>query len=181
MSPPTPSTFWQLYKAELRSRGSWSAYQTNPPLWTQIAKDAAIAACDRLGLETSKEYFRLDVLGYDENRSARHDWNVRVAFEVENTADWKDELCKLSHIVADLCVLAAYEWHKGWSAKEALVEYLDTLGERVHRVPGRQWLFIFGPCGKDLSEPWTAYAFNDNRELISVDEGVLLRGADLNA
>jgi hypothetical protein len=176
----TPSSFWQIYKAQIQQSGSWEKYHSSPQ-WTVIAKDAAIATCEKLGLKTSKEYFRLDVLGYDECVGVHHDWNARVAFEVENSAHWKDELCKLSHIVADLCVLAAYQWHKKWTAEESLSEYLLTLGDRALRVPGRQWLFIFGPHGTDINAPWTAYSLSETKTLVSVDIDPPLCGADLQA
>jgi hypothetical protein len=140
---PTPiraEDFWQYYKTELRKRGSQVAYHSRPA-WTRIAKDAAKATCESLGLLTSSEYYRLDVLGYDQCKDRHHDWNARVAFEVENTAHWKDELCKLSHIVADLCVLATYQSHKRWRSEEALDEYLLILGDRVCRIADRKWLF----------------------------------------
>jgi hypothetical protein len=174
----TPNNFWRLYKADICEHGSWEAYQSNPR-WTQIATEAAIAACTQLKLLTSKEYFRLDLLGYDEKPDAHHDWSARIAFEVENSAHWKDELCKLSHIIADLCVLATYESHATWTAKEALEEYLQTLGDRVCRVHERQWLFIFGPSWKTESDPWNAYTLDANRNLVSVDEGPPLHGVDL--
>ncbi len=174
----TPAGFWRLYKAEIREHGSWKAYQSNAP-WTKIATRAATVACEYLKLRTSREYFRVDVLGYDDKEGEAHNWNARVALEVENSAHWKDELCKLSHIVVDLCVLATYESHVSWTAKEALEEYLQTLGKRVHRVTGRQWLFIVGPSWKTESGAWHAYTFDSHRKLISVDEFPPLRGADL--
>jgi hypothetical protein len=101
-----------------------------------------------------------------------------VAFEVENSAQWKDELCKLTHIVSSLCVLVGYESHKTWTAKEALEHYLQTLSDRMFLVPARRWLFIFGPSYKNLFDPWVALTFDNNRRLISVDEGTPLCGAE---
>jgi hypothetical protein len=106
----TPEKFWRHYKQELRTTGSWKTYQSNRS-WTQIAKTAAIATCERLGLKTGREYFRLDAIGYTQRKSDRFHWDLRVAFEVENSGDWRDESCKLSHIIADLRVLVAYELH----------------------------------------------------------------------
>ena len=114
-----PSSFWLAYKEQLRQLGSWTAYQSTSA-WTPIAKLAADNACSQFGLHVSHEYYRLDVLGWDGNPLQRHDWNCRVAFEIEDSADWKDGLCKLSHIVCDLCVLVSYERHMGWTCADAL-------------------------------------------------------------
>src|SRR5687768_5576192 len=100
----TPEQFWESYREQTRLLGSWRCYQSNNE-WTEVAKRAAEKACNVLGLVSSREYLRVDVIGYAELARSRHDWHLRVAFEVENGADWKDELCKLSHVVADLCVV----------------------------------------------------------------------------
>lgn len=102
----------------------------------------------------------------------------RVAFEVENTANWKDELCKLAHIVSDLSVLVGYQIHRTWRNEEILQDYLKKMGDRVFRVPGRQWLFIFGPDCEKQFDPWLALAFDDSRKLVSVDAGPPPRGLD---
>jgi hypothetical protein len=104
---------------------------------------------------------------------------MRVAFEVESSTHWKDELCKLAHIVSDLCVLAAYQAHATWLAEDALQEYLVDLGDRVTRVPGREWLFIFGPKPDKLFDPWRAFTLDKHRHLVPLTDETPLRGCDL--
>jgi hypothetical protein len=145
MPPITAGQFWDLYREALRLKGSWLAYESDQT-WSPIALGAAEESCKKMGLKTQREYLRIDVIGY-ESRSAV-DWDLRVAFEHENRDDWKDELCKLTHVVADLCVLASYH---NFNSAEPLSSVLQAavdkikFSDRNRRVTGRQWLFIFGP------------------------------------
>lgn len=177
MDSLNPQTFWNRYRDQLRNLGSWDAYQSNCD-WTEIAKRCAEGACAELGLEYSREYLRLDVCGYVQ-RDAKHDWHLRVAFEVENSAMWKDELCKLAHVVADLRVLVGYECHKSWKAIDALGDYVPTLRDRITRVPGSEWLFIFGPDWRKPEDAWTAWTLDHQSEVISIIDAHPLRGIDM--
>ncbi len=89
MPPLTPESFWLFYKKEIQQSGSWSAYQGDGS-WTPIAKSAAESICQRqFGLQTGREYFHVDVIGWI-GRSD-YDWDLRVAFEAENSNDWEDD------------------------------------------------------------------------------------------
>jgi len=143
MPPLTPEAFWSFYKKAVQESGSWRAYQDNPS-WTTIAKSAAESVCrNQFGLQTGREYFRVDVVGW--TGRSDYDYDLRVAFEAENTKDWEDELCRLAHIVSDLRVLVAYQSHRSRRAEKALDEYLIRHKDRVLRDRNCRWLFIFRP------------------------------------
>jgi hypothetical protein len=100
-------------------------------------------------------------MGYEQRESGVFfNWDLRVAFEHENSPNWQDELCKLCHVVADLRVLVAY------IAQPAMIESLlqnriELMGERCQRVRDSQWLFIFGPeSSKRNRLPWVAYTLD---------------------
>lgn len=160
MPTATPVKFWNVYREILRQRGSWQAYQADLT-WSPIAIAAAMDACKEMGFKTQKEYLRLDVIGY-ETRSP-YDWDLHVAFEHENRDDWRDELCKLTHVVADVCVLVSYH---NFNSRHPLTETLQSavdfvrLAERNRRVLDRQWLFVFGPRCVSADYPFQAFTLD---------------------
>jgi hypothetical protein len=174
----TPEDFWRLYKQELRTRGDWIAYQGDRP-WTAIATAAGIAACRQLGLQTGKEYFRLDVIGYRHRGDDPYNWDLDIAFEAENAANWKDEVCKLAHVVASLRVLVAYQLHRSHTSADALREYVDDLRDRMIRVPGCRWLFIFGPDWREPSACWEAWTLDHEGRVLPIPDSDPLFGQAL--
>jgi hypothetical protein len=114
-------------------------------------------------LTATKEYFRVDVIG-DEGVDDRDcNWLLRVAFEHENPGwhcpdkkwgapprrpTWIQELCKLTHVVADLRVLAGYydAEEDSKDLQKLLQSNVDRMQkhQRMTRIPIGKWLFIFG-------------------------------------
>lgn len=164
-----PADFWTAYREALRSEGLCAKYCDNKQ-WTAIAKSAAMKVCtDRFGLDISKEDLRLDVMGWESRK--KFDWFLRIAYEHENDRrTWRSELCKLAHVVADLCVLASY-YGKGTPACKALQKAVDPLKQRLLRVPGRQWLFVFGPPIDSMNLPLEAFSLDANGQVVRLNDG----------
>lgn len=173
-----PVLFWSVYKEILRARDSWDKYASNT-LWTKVTVDAADEACKQIGNQadstfyTSREYFKIDLIAYArrENQNGRfkgHNWDLKVAFEHENKDDWEDELCKLTHIAADLCVIVFYT--KDFDPKPKLEEAVEVMGDRMTRVKNRKWLFIAGPRCCCANKPFVAYTLNSNGSVEPIGE-----------
>jgi hypothetical protein len=175
----TPATFWSAYRTALAARGSWDAYQSNKR-WTEVATAAAEDGCAALGLTTSREKaFRIDVVGWsDHDPDSLHDGTMRVAFEVESGAVWRQEVCKLCHFAADLRVIVAYEWHATWKAVEALEYYLEELRVRMFRMP-TPWLFVFGPSWERPQDAFEAFEVHAPGKVTRIADATPLRGWDL--
>ena len=130
---------------------------------TEFATKAAQAVMEGKHLITSLAYFRIDVIGEEKAGDCDCNWLLRVAFEHENPdwhcpdmtwgapkrrPTWIQELCKLTHVVADLRVLAAY--YDANKDDEELTHLLQRNVNRMQehnrmtRVPDGKWLFIFG-------------------------------------
>lgn len=167
----SPASFWSLYQEELRDKATRDAYRENPT-WTPVALAAAQEVCRRFGVTPQPEYFRLDVAGWQPHPGGeKHRWDLRVAFEHENY-EWRDELCKLTHIVADLRVLIGYHKHtsRGPTPREELQEAVDRLEGRMTRVPHSEWLFTLGPRNAGLQHPFEAFFLNSDGVVTPVDE-----------
>jgi len=168
-----PADFWTAYREALRSGGSRAKY-CDSARWTAVAVPAAMKVCtDRFGLDISKEDLRLDVMGWEPRD--KFDWFLRIAYEHENDwRTWRSELCKLAHVVADLCVLSSY-YGKRTPARAALQKAVDPLKERLLRVPGRQWLFVFGPRSGSPKSPFHAFSLDDKGRVVPLDDANPLR------
>ena len=168
MDKLNPANFWVAYRNALERFGSWAAYK-NGRLWTAVAKEAATSVCEsQFDLRASYEDMRLDVMGWE--RQAEYDWFLRIAYEHENDwRTWRSELCKLAHVVADLCVLSSY-YGKRTPARAALQKAVDPLKERLLRVPGRQWLFVFGPRSGSPKSPFQAFSLDDKGRVVPLDD-----------
>jgi hypothetical protein len=157
MQPLTAESFWISLRDELRVSGHWSCYRANK-VWTAVIVSAAARVCDRHSILTSREYFRLDLAGYTSRSTVHYDWDLRLAFEAENQDLWEDELCKLSHLIADLHVIVAYQLRKKRRCKQMLDEMLERQRTRLARHQTTEWAFIFGP--RDLDDCWEAWAYS---------------------
>jgi hypothetical protein len=162
----TPEEFLKEYMQELRKEHEteWNDATRR----TDFTKAAAETVIENHGLIPSREYFRVDVIGHEKVGDMDCNWMLRVAFEHENPGSyspkkdalahgapkrrpyWIQEFCKLTHLFADLRVIASY--HDSGKDDEGLMELLkrnvnrmQVLERRMTRVPGGQWLFIFGP------------------------------------
>src|SRR5437588_10210912 len=108
------SVFWNDYRERLRNHPETSQglYRTTKK-WgdfvIRIAEELLQAQQSPM-LDTKRKHFKADLTGVEKISYAV--WRVRVAFEHENNNDYNDawcyELCTLSHIAADLCVLVSY-------------------------------------------------------------------------
>lgn len=161
--------FWPRYRDEVRRRGS-SESLAKPKLWTKVAIEAAKAVCMNAGLKTNNE-LHLDTMGYEQRQAGvDFNWDLRVAFEHENTNSWRDELCKLCHVVADLRVLVGYFTVREQLDKR-LQERIDLMDGRMSRVTNSQWLFIFGPSESERDPaPWVAYTLDDRLRLVKLPD-----------
>lgn len=177
-----PKIFWQKYALALneagtqagtrtayRSSKAWTAHvmKISEKVWTDISySNDSLKSLSKSQIEKSREYFRVDLIGYttewDKTKpDQQHEWDLRLAYEHENSDRWDDELCKLCHIVADLRVISSYyDFEKPEPIEEILqkrVDYLNREMNRINRVPGCQWLFIFGPRCKSWDRPFRAF------------------------
>jgi hypothetical protein len=159
----TPEEFWKLYKEMLKGVGDIIAYR-DASIWTKKVIDKVRIMINKdLELETQKEYFRIDAIGYttkweEEKQIAEHrkkyegikmhplhNWKLKVAYEHENSDGWSDELCKLCHIAADLKVISSYYGSNKDDIEKTLKYYIERLdSEGTMRRAEGQWLFVFG-------------------------------------
>jgi len=181
----TPERFWELYADKLDEAGkdpkTHEDYQDRTK-WTRRVMDIAQEVLVEEGclrLKASREYFNIDLIGYttkwseekQKNREKQqHDWELKVAYEHENSDKWDDELCKLCHVVADLRVISSYY---GFSKEEQIEDLLQQrvkkLGMwRIHRVPNSQWLFVFGPCCVCEEEPFRAFTIDSELKVVEI-------------
>ena len=170
--------FWDVYSAKLNEQGNWKAYQ-NDTRWTSVVMEVAEETCKELGLEPSKEYYRVDLIGYRwEKPEVKGNWWLDVAYEHENKDTWWSELCKLCYVAADLRVISSY--YKLGSAErsaEPTIEdklrgYLERLGkEKISRVLNSQWLFVFGPRLVCTDQPFRAFTIDDELNVSPVPGG----------
>jgi len=191
MDITAPQGFWERYKQELFDLKLSQRLWRSDSLWTAITRDAAKNIIEKQELETTEdvspndaeprmlvaqtEYFRVDVIGYE--RIEDCDWRLRIAFEHENgLGRWKQELCKLTHVVADLRVLVAYH-DFGDEKLEPVEEILkksilkmEKYSNRMTRVPDSRWLFIFGPRRKtSRPDPFRAFTL-DGTKVVELPE-----------
>ena len=86
--------------------------------FTSIVTDKIIEILESIGLQWNKEYFRIDVAGWEDRKNDitaygkelnHHLWDLKIAVEHENkNNDWTDELVKLIHIRCPLKVIIGY-------------------------------------------------------------------------
>ena len=171
--------FWKAYREALRQEGTREKY-CDSKRWTAVAVPAAMSVCaESFGLNIDKEYLRLDVIGWE--RHAEHDWSLRIAYEHENDwRTWREELCKLAHVVADLCVLSSYYADEKQIGAE-LHEAVDRLKERLLRVEDRQWLFVFGPRSDSPNLPFQAFSLDDKGQVVPLPDDTPLRPESLRS
>jgi hypothetical protein len=196
MSLITPSNFWINYKEQLTTRLLTQPKEVCDKIWTNCGdkiwtKEFAIPAAEevcktQLKLLTERELLRIDVAGYQQRNEGKcYNWDLRVAFEHENRPYyWRDELCKLCHVMADLRILVAYYSPTERSDfRHDLQEQIKLMEERIDRkiisrmdngidqVIQSQWLFIWGPVDSSNDDnPWVACEL-ENRQLKTISNG----------
>ena len=175
----SPERFWDIYSEKLNEHGNWEAYQ-NDTSWTSvIVKEVAKETCEELDLKTSKEYYRVDLIGYRwEESKVKGNWWLDVAYEHENDDTWWEELCKLCYVAADLRVISSYykigsaERSAEQTIEDKLRGYLERLGEeKIFRVPNGQWLFVFGPRLVCADQPFMAFTIDEELSISRVHGG----------
>lgn len=173
MDEITAEVFWDFYarRLEMLNKKAFEDYHQDSswtPIIMQIVKD--VLKSD-LSLGISKEYMRIDAIGY--KKLSRNNWRLKIAYEHENSDDWDDELCKLSHVVANLRVISSYyDFTSKTSLADVLSKRLGILGKPVvSRVPNSTWLFVFGPRYTDYSKPFVAYKVNSDMQIQDITDG----------
>lgn len=185
----TPERFWQLYADKLNERGKQAELKEykNNKQWTKTIMEVAEGVIRNMlsdlpddgQRKVDSEYFNIDLIGYttkwfeplQKGEKKQHDWKLKIAYEHENSANtWHDELCKLSHIVADLRVVSSYyDSKKKKKIEELLQDMINKLGIwRIHRVPNSHWLFVFGPCWECKEEPFRAFTINSELKVVEI-------------
>lgn len=189
----TPEGFWESYVEMLNDsepKLTINDYQNNSGWTKQIITRVRKMIHSKMEtkIETQKEYFRIDVIGYttrwpDEIRISQerekndgikmrplHNWKLRVAYEHENSSDWSDELCKLCHVAADLRVISSYCDFSKEDIEETLKYYIERLSKEgtMRRAEGK-WLFVFGPRKKSGGS-FKAYTLDDDMNVIPLEE-----------
>ena len=183
----TPERFWELYSEKLNKNATYTDYKDNKK-WTKVVISIAKKVITDMSkdipddgeFKVNSEYFHIDLIGYttkwseekQKNREKQqHDWKLKVAYEHENdTNTWHDELCKLSHIVADLRVISSYyDFRKEKKIEELLQDRIKKLGMwRIHRVPNSQWLFVFGPRCVCEEEAFRAFTIDSELKVVEI-------------
>lgn len=184
----TPERFWVLYADKLNKKGEQAEtlkeYKDNKK-WTKtimkvtegVVRDMLSDLPDDGQREVDSEYFNIDLIGYttkwfEQKRGEKkqHDWKLKIAYEHENADTWHDELCKLSHIVADLRVISTYyDFEKKEKIEKLLQDMINKLGMwRIHRVPNSHWLFVFGPCWKCKEKPFRAFTIDSELKVVEI-------------
>ena len=183
----TPERFWEIYSKKIDKAAKtdksvfYEKYKNNSKWTKEIIKIAQKTikillrnqkVKNKIILKADPEYFHVDLVGYlthwPENKKKKmperqHVWNLKVAYEHENSEDWSDELCKLCYIAADLRVIHSYiEPNRKKKAEEILQVYIDELKYKgiITRIPKNNWLFIFGTLGK-YSVPHLAFKLDE--------------------
>lgn len=170
----TAKGFWDVYSKKLNEEGNWEAYQ-HDQTWTPVVINIACQTCKELGVETSLEYYRVDLVGYrrdipEEDRN----WWLDVAYEHENRDTWWEELCKLCYVAADLRVISSYYdlGNEEKTVEDRITKYLRMLGkEKIFRVTNSEWLFVFGPRLVCADQPFRAFTIDEELNVIPFTGG----------
>ena len=183
-----PDVFWKVYSEALnragRQQGILDSYKKDDKVWTKHAIKIAENVIksfyqndDRYPIwQTQTEYLRVDIIGYltdwdnPKYSKKQHDWQLKIAYEHENSNNWHDELSKLCHVVADLHVISSYHnFRDDESIIELLQERVERLGIwRLHRIPNRSWLFVFGPR-IHYSDKFRAFTIDTNLKVTELN------------
>lgn len=132
-------------------------------------------------LETSREYYRIDLIGYKNKKNGKtlllpeyrfknYQWDLEVAVEHENSSyTWMDEVVKLLHIYCPLRVVIGYI---PLVNKKEHKKYLDKIYNNIKTLKAKEtlndnnFLIIIGDseCGNDSSKfcNYTPYIYKNN-------------------
>jgi hypothetical protein len=167
-----PEKFWQEYSSQLNQAGNWDVYQNNTE-WTEKVLGIAEKTCEKFGLKTNREYYKIDLIGWRRKENEKCNWWLDIAYEHENDDTWYGELCKLCYVAADLRVISSYHDFSKEPIEKKLKGYLDRLGkEKILRVPDSKWLFVFGPrlvCAE--KQPFKVFTIDEKLTVIPISSG----------
>jgi len=181
-----PDVFWKVYSEALnnagRQQGTLNSYKDDK-VWTKHVTEVAKNVIESFYKNdqypfwrTQTEYLKVDIIGYltdwdnPNNLKKQHDWQLKIAYEHENSNNWHDELCKLCHVVADLRVISSYHnFRDDESILKLLQEMVERLGIwRLHRIPNSSWLFVFGPR-IHYSDKFRAFTIDTNLKVSEIN------------
>jgi len=167
-----PESFWQKYSSQLNKAENLDAYKNNSE-WTTEVMLVAEETCKKFKIETSREYYRVDLIGWRrEEPDVTDNWWLDIAYEHENDETWHSELCKLCYVAADLRVISSYHDFSKEPVEKKLKGYLDRLGkEKILRVPDSKWLFVFGPRSGCAEQPFRAFTIDEKLTVIPISSG----------
>lgn len=145
------------------------------------------------GLQTQKEYFRIDAIGWEPLADTveetpgvllkKHLWNLAVAVEHENASDdWMDEVVKLAHVCCPLRVVIGYlPWSKRHEDQRFDLLNLAHVSRALEKLDCREnlrrgeFLVILGNSGTggDVSRyfGYRGYLYQ-NGGFVPLEEGV---------
>lgn len=183
----TPEAFYDSYIGNLKAanHSELKEIYNSRTKWTFFIISALKdIVSNTFHLETEKEYFRIDVIGYhcsspkkiDWNKMNRHCWNLDIAIEHENDyKDWIDEIVKLAHIKCRLKVVIGYVKSKDHSEDKNLLGICSKVLEELSygnpklQSPEEKWLVILGTCDffDNVEDGYKGYTLK-NGEFISL-------------
>ncbi|MEG9430398.1 MAG: hypothetical protein VZQ61_05710 [Christensenellaceae bacterium] len=182
----TAQEFWNDFKEIFKDDNKkstaiekWQSYSD----YTEFILEELESVLSANNLDTSREYYRIDLIGYTNKRNNQpllmpeyrfknYKWDLEVAIEHENSSySWLDELVKLLHISCPLRVMMGYIPLK-W--KDNHNDYFDKIYNSIkdlnafNSVNKENFLVIIGDseCGGDKNKfcNYQAYIFNKDRE-----------------
>ena len=180
----TAQEFWNKFnelfnqdKIKETAQQKWSSYKD----YTDYILEQIESILSTDDLETSREYYRIDLIGYNnknngktillpEYRFKNYQWDLEVAVEHENSSyTWMDEVVKLLHIYCPLRVVIGYI---PLINKKEHNKYLDKIYDNIKNLKAKEtlkdgnFLIIIGDseCGNDSSQfcHYTPYIYKNN-------------------
>lgn len=162
--------FWEKFKVHINKNteliGLWS---DSGKFTDKIIEKLRYDVIAEEGVITEKEYFRIDLISYRDNKKDSADkylhkhlykytWDLVTAVEHENeSANWMDEVIKLAYIACPLRVVIGY-WPK--KQKEEQQECLDKIAKELNGIQAwettslcGEFMIILGDSalGRDVS------------------------------
>ncbi len=171
----TPETFWKIYSQKLLNAIKKEEYRIaykSSKAWTSKIKGMVEEIfIEDYKFHSQREFYNIDLIGYEtKTDKQQYDWELKIAYEHENDNSWNGELCKLSHIIADLKIISAYyDFSEKEKIEEVLQRYINRIGKkRMFRVPDNNWLFVFGPRGGLDKFPFRAFTINSELQISEI-------------
>lgn len=170
-------TFWEKFNKHICHNPELVAAWNYPKMFTNIIMDTLEhQVLGNSNLKTEREYFRIDLIGYESNASStlltgnlqKYSWNLKVAVEHENDYRlWVDEVVKLAHIVCPLRVVIGYlPKNKKYDHQSVFSEVTKNLKEVAAWESSSkvgEFLLIIGDCKVEEKTDrcvYTPYRYN---------------------